>query len=335
MLFVKPLAEYEIITLKSMNNNHPRHMSRLRAAVILASNKGCPVQEIAYIHDVCRQSVAGWINLWENNGIASLFDKPRSGRPRKLSEEIEEEVIKLVKEEPRSIKKVLAKLRTLFGIKNISISTVKRICKRAGLTWKRIRKSLKNKRNKDEFEKTVKMLEELIEKELKGDIDLYYFDESGFNLEPYVPYAWQPVNEHIEVPSSKSNRLNVLGFINKNCDFESFVFEGGVNSSIVIACFDAFSKIITKNTYILVDNASMHTSNEFKEQIEKWRKKGLFVVFNAPYSPELNIIEILWRKIKYEWMPFSAYDSYENLKDELFKILRNIGYKNDYTIEFS
>ncbi len=335
MLFVKPLSVDELISLESMLNNHPFRMNRLRAAVILASNKGYPVQEIAYMHNICRQSAAAWINLWENNGIASLFDRPRSGRPHKLPENIEEAVIKAVEEEPRSLKKALAKLKAMFNMKNVSISTIKRICKRAGLSWKRIRKSLKSKRNKDEYEKTVKMLEELIEKDLKDEIDLYYFDESGFNLEPCVPYAWQLVNEHIEVPSSASKRLNVLGFMNRDCDFESFVFEGGVNSSAVAACFDAFSKTIKKDTYVLVDNASMHTSNEFKEQIEKWTKKGLFVVFNAPYSPELNIIEILWRKIKYEWMPLSAYNSYDDLKDELFNILKNIGYKNEYIIEFS
>ncbi len=335
MLFVNPLTVDEIISLESMHNNHPFRMSRLRAAVILASHKGYPVQEIAYINNVCRQSVSGWIHSWENSGIASLFDKPRSGRPHKLSENIEEAVIKAVEEEPRSLKKALAKLKAMFNMKNVSISTIKRICKRAGLSWKRIRKSLKSKRNKDKYEETVKMLEELIEKDLKDEIDLYYFDESGFNLEPCVPYAWQLVNEHIEVPSSASKRLNVLGFMNRECDFESFVFEGAVNSSAVAACFDAFSKTIEKDTYILVDNASMHTSNEFMEKIEKWMKKGLFVVFNAPYSPELNIIEILWRKIKYEWMPLSAYNSYNDLKDELFNILKNIGYKDEYVIEFS
>jgi len=79
----------------------------------------------------------------------------------------------------------------------------------------------------------------------------------------------------------------------------------------------------------------MHRSAEFAEHIEKWREKGLFIEFNAPYSPELNIIEILWRKIKYEWMPFSAYESYGNLKEELFNILGNIGNNNKYKVEFA
>ena len=52
----------------------------------------------------------------------------------------------------------------------------------------------------------------------------------------------------------------------------------------------------------------------------------------AAYSPELNIIEIAWRKIKYEWMPFLAYESYESLKHGLYEILAGIGLK--YKIQF-
>ena len=34
-----------------------------------------------------------------------------------------------------------------------------------------------------------------------------------------------------------------------------------------------------------------------------------------PYSPELNRIEILWRKVKYEWMAFKTRDSKTLLAD--------------------
>ena len=335
MLFVKPLSEDEIISLKSMNGHHPHHMSGVRASSIILSNKGYSVNETADIHGVCRQSAANWINSRENAGIAGLSDKPRSGRPRRLSEDIEKKVIEIVKEEPRSLKRAAAKLKERFNIKNISISAIKRICKRAGLTWKRIRKSLKNRKNTDEYEKVKKTLENLIEREENGEMELYYFDESGVSLEPYIPYAWQPANEHIEAPSSKSRRLNMLGFINKKCDFESYAFEGGVNSAAVIACFDEFAKTAAKDAYVFIDNAPARRSGEFKQHIEQWREKCLFAEFNAPYSPELNIIEILWRKIKYEWMPFSAYESYESLKEGLFNILRNIGNNKDYKIEFT
>jgi transposase len=67
------------------------------------------------------------------------------------------------------------------------------------------------------------------------------------------------------------------------------------------------------------------TSQEFNENIERWKQRGLTIQPIAPYSPKLNIIEIVWQKIKYEWLPFSAYDSCKNLKNELFTILACIG----------
>jgi transposase len=55
-----------------------------------------------------------------------------------------------------------------------------------------------------------------------------------------------------------------------------------------------------------MDNSPVHKSKEFIENFRQWAARGLFVRFLPTYSPELNLIEILWRKIKYAWMPFSA-----------------------------
>ncbi len=99
------------------------------------------------------------------------------------------------------------------------------------------------------------------------------------------------------------------------------------------ACIDEFSKQIKKPTALVIDNASTHTSHEFNENLEIWKERNLSIYRIPPYSPELNIIEIVWRKIKYEWLPFSAYDSYLSLKRELFDVLSNVG--KTYSIEFS
>ena len=58
-----------------------------------------------------------------------------------------------------------------------------------------------------------------------------------------------------------------------------------------------------------------------------------YVLYQATYSPELNIIEMIWRKIKYDWLPFEAYNSFSDLKRALFDVLANIGIS--YKIAFS
>jgi transposase len=58
-----------------------------------------------------------------------------------------------------------------------------------------------------------------------------------------------------------------------------------------------------------------------------WFRQGVGLHWLPPYSPELNLIEILWRKIKYEWLPPRAYLSFEHLKTELQTILRSVRFK--------
>jgi len=148
-----------------------------------------------------------------------------------------------------------------------------------------------------------------------------------------VPYAWQPKGETIEIPSSRSTRINVLGFFKTDNKLESYIFKGAVNSDVVIACFDSFSDTITKKTVVVIDNAPTHTSNAFNANIKKWEEKGLFIKRLPPYSPELNIIEILWRFIKYQWLPFSAYNSLKDLANEIENVLINVGDK--FKIKFA
>lgn len=196
-----------------------------------------------------------------------------------------------------------------------------------------MRKSLRGKRVQAEFERAKAEISELRKQETTGEIALYYFDEAGFNLTPEVPYAWQEVGKTIEIPSQRSKRLNVLGFCNKELDFHATTIQGWVTSDTVIECFDQFCDKIDKKTIVILDNASMHTSKKFKAKVDGWAKRGLTVKYLPTYSPELNLIEIVWRFIKYLWLPLSAYSSFKNLKLELQNVLDGIGSK--YRITFA
>ena len=67
--------------------------------------------------------------------------------------------------------------------------------------------------------------------------------------------------------------------------------------------------------------------------IPQWEAKGLYLWFLPSYCPELNLIEILWKQIKYRWMPIDAYASFEKLAECLDKILANFG--SEFKICFS
>jgi transposase len=163
-------------------------------------------------------------------------------------------------------------------------------------------------------------------------INLYYFDESGFSTLPSVPYAWQPVGTTRELPSFYSKRLNLLGFMSHKGQAVIYPTEGSVNTEQVILAFDRFTSNYEaeyrrhqKPCVVTLDNASFHTSKELHKHIDKWGARGVILHYLPPYSPELNLIEILWRKMKYEWLPLSCYSDYANLKVAVLDIIEGLG----------
>ena len=88
-----------------------------------------------------------------------------------------------------------------------------------------------------------------------------------------------------------------------------------------------------KPALIVLDNAPVHKSAAFESRIESWGEQGLYLLFLPPYCPEINLIEVLWRKIKYEWLPVSAYQSFKGLSEALNEVLRGVGSK--YRLSFA
>jgi transposase len=330
--YVQPLTDEQRALLEKTMKEGTAFRARSRAHSLLLSAAGTPIKTIAETYQVHRVTVSAWLKKWELYGAQSLYDQPRSGRPSTLTPAEQVLAKHYIKEDPRSLKQVVERLATKTE-KRLSISSLKRLAKKARLRWKRVRKSLKRLRDPEAFAKGKRDLEALQKQEDQGKIDLYYFDEAGFALDPSIPYAWQEPASVIELPAMRYGRINVLGFMNRNNDLHAYMFEESIHTGVVIACFDAFCQTITKKTVVVIDNASIHTSDEFEERLPYWKKHGLLIKYLPTYSPELNLIEILWRRIKYTWLPFSAYECLNALREALETILSHVG--SQYQITFA
>lgn len=124
----------------------------------------------------------------------------------------------------------------------------------------------------------------------------------------------------------------MLGFLTQQNALVPYVIEGRVDTHVVIACFEQFSQQRNKKAYVFLDHASVQKSQAFIRHIPQWVKRGLIIKYLPPYRPELNLIEILWRFMKYHWIPFSAYMSLQCLLQSLEDSLQRFG--TDYAIAF-
>lgn len=156
-----------------------------------------------------------------------------------------------------------------------------------------------------------------------------------------MPYAWQKTGEQLRIPSVKSSRINVLGFMNRDNDLFYSTVIGSVSTDVVIAIFDDFAEKIQDQKYssngrytvVMIDNASIHTCKKFRDKLMDWAlEKHMIVCYLPTYSPELNLIEILWRKVKYVWLNLQSIMSFSEFQKELKRVLDAVGKK--YMITF-
>ena len=190
-----------------------------------------------------------------------------------------------------------------------------------GLSFKRNRLSLKKKRDQQRFEAMQKSLNQLREAAKKDDeqMQLLYFDEAGICNVPNVQRGWSPLSKpHCADASIGRKRVNVLGALNYAAATLAFeVHEHSVCRQDVVNFLDkqARNSARDKLTVVVMDNASIHHHID-PETLEEWMVRDRFILlFLPPYSPELNLIEILWKQAKYHWRSFATWAKQDLLQE--------------------
>lgn len=330
------LQESSRQTLEQMYKFHPLKQNRVRAHCLLLLSAGYLPFAAAAILGRSLKTIYNWMDRWQQSGLMGLYDQPGRGRKPLLTGPEREQVCQLVRDSPRRIGEHLVTIEKQWG-KRISRSTLKRTLREMKLSWKRIRKWLGRLRDEEDFRMAQQELSCLRELEDKGLIELYFCDEAGFNQVPCVPYAWQERGQPIALAPAKGRNYNVLGIMRRDNYLQAYGVEGSIDSKTAIALIEGFCSEREKiaglpPAYMVIDNAPIHGSKAFREKERDWEKRGLRLKRIPTYSPELNLIEILWRKVKYDWLPFDAYITFENLINQVDHILQNIG--ENFVINF-
>jgi transposase len=148
-----------------------------------------------------------------------------------------------------------------------------------------------------------------------------------------IARAWQFPGEEIRILPEKGKRISVFGLLNFNCEGRFWTTAETIKSEFVIECLEEWLTEKTEKPRVLVlDNARIHRSKKMTAKLVEWEEKGFYIFNLPPYSPHLNIIEILWRRMKYEWLKPEDYLSFKSLTEAIKEILSNLG--TEYKINF-
>lgn len=167
----------------------------------------------------------------------------------------------------------------------------------------------------------------------QGYIDLFYGDESHICSEGYVPYGWQFPDENVHIAVQKGYKVNMFGLISRTNECHWATNQQNIDAFFIFQQIEELSFKISKQTFLVLDNAPVHKAKIIQQQIPIWQKRGVYIYYLPPYSPELNIAEILWRKMKTQWITPEDYLEKEALFYAVNRCFASIG--KNLTIKFS
>lgn len=202
-------------------------------------------------------------NVLGKYGLVGLRDDERPGRPRRVTEDMLVALEKDLERAPNSARLLSARLLECTGL-SVTFSTIKRWLKEQHWVWKRCRRSLKSKQNPQAFKEGQRVLDALQAKEMAGEIDLFYLDESGFSADACIPYVWQQPGKTLTLPANSSGHVNVIGLLSLQGTSFFRSIETTVTSTVITETMAEFiqSRPDDKLTVIVMGNAPIHRKAE-------------------------------------------------------------------------
>ena len=127
------------------------------------------------------------------------------------------------------------------------------------------------------------------------------------------------------MPSERGGGVNCFALLSRDSDCQAHMTEGKMTAAWISERLDALSLSLRRLTVVVLDNATAHTK-AVKERAAVWQERGLFVWLLPTYSPHLNIAEVLWRKLKYEWLRPEDYADADTLRYAVWTALKAVGH---------
>ncbi|QLE39362.1 IS630 family transposase [Nostoc sp. C052] len=285
-----------------------------RAEVIRLNAHGWYVEKIAAHFNWTPQTVREILHKWRKLDLEGLWDNPGRGGKTKYSEEDIVFLEECLKEEPRTYnsRQLAQKLERDRSIK-LSPDRLRRVLKKKGVIWKRVRKSHKGKQDPKVQEIKQADLDMLELSAASGEIDLKYLDESGFCAwsEPGYTYYFRGEQKRLEQSKRRGRRLSIIGFFQPIISFVYGLVIGGVDRKSYIQMMEQEAESAQKIGRIRVivqDNGPIHRCLQVQQLWSKWEQMGLYIFFLPKYCSEMNPIELEWQHLKKDELAGRMFD---------------------------
>jgi transposase len=158
-----------------------------------------------------------------------------------------------------------------------------------------------------------------LEEAKAGKRTVFFVDAAHFVLAAYLGFLWCFARVVVRAPSGRQ-RFNVLGALDAiTHQLITVTNDSYINSISVCSLLEKIAQIGLEGPVTLVmDNARYQRC---RLVMETAKHLGIELLFLPPYSPNLNLIERLWKFVKKECLYTKYYENFDLFKRAIMECL--------------
>lgn len=278
--------------------HHPDPVVRKRMTILWHKHHGLPHQDIAKLSDAAANTVTATIRIYKEKGLSGVAEHQFNCPTSQIEPHRSLLIAHFSEYPPRTLKEAKAEIERLTGL-SFTISHVRNVLLMLGLSRKKtgsVPGQLDEAKRKEQKSFLNNKLEPALEDAKAGRKHVYFVDAAHFVLQPFLGFLWC-FQRLFVYSNSGRNRFNVLGALNAiTLEIMTITNDSYINA---VSVCDLFRKLAAKHAgetvTLFLDNARYQKCTIVQTLAAEL---GIELVYLPSYSPNLNLIERLWRHVK-------------------------------------
>ncbi len=318
------LTKEQVTQLKLAHKQTREKRLADRIKAVLYVHYGLSYAEIAKLLLFDEITIRRYYKQYQEKGISGILEYRYSGGQSRLSV-IQQEAIKayFTEETPQTAKEAVAYIQKTYGITYSPIGITK-LLHRLGFVYKKP-KIIPGKVNQSKQEAFLEQYRST-KAGLTNKDRIYFLDATHpqHNTKPF--YGWilkgKAHDKYIKTNSGRE-RLNLNGALNLHEKTAILLEERTINQEATIRLLEAIkNKQKQGKVYLILDNAKYHHAKLVRNWVLNHPRFTL--MYLPAYSPNLNLIERLWRFFHQKVTNNRYFETFKEFKQETLQFFENL-----------
>jgi len=315
------ISEADLADANYERFHHQEALVQKRMHTLFLKGHGYEQQTIADILSLHRNTVGTYLRLYREGGMEALRQVNYQGSQSPLRAHHFAIERTFREQPPQSAQEAAARIEQLTGIKR-SARQILDFMRDIGMRPLKTGHIPAKADPQAQQQFLTDKLEPLLEKSAAGQCHLFFLDGAHFVLGAFVAIIW--CFERVFIRSASGRfRINVLGVIHATTlEFIGLYNSTYINAEVVTQLLKRLAKRFKdKPIFIVLDNARYQHCRLVKDLAQDL---GITLVFLPPYSPNLNLIERLWKFIKKQVCHGKYYETSDSFQNAIVECLNNL-----------